>query len=64
MAKLMENPDEVTVITIKRKGSDVFTDIDHVDKFKPVDPQAIVGACAGVITEYNKYLVSNVELED
>lgn len=64
MSKLMEDPDEVTIITIKRTGTEVFTEVDHVENYKPVDPQAIVGACAGVIVEYNKYLVSNVELED
>ena len=64
MESMLDDPDEITIITIKRSGTEVFTEVNHVKDYKPVDPQAIVGVCAGVISEYNKYLVSCPELEE
>lgn len=52
-----EDPDEVIVITIKKTGNNVTTEVNYVDGYDPVDPVAIIGALAGTISEYNSYTI-------
>ncbi len=47
----VKEPDEITIIKITRNGNEVTTDVEHVEGYEPVDPQAMIGALAGAISK-------------
>jgi len=55
---VIPEPEAITVITIKKNGNEVFTEVSHVEGYDPIRPEEMITACSGVITEYGKYVTS------
>ena len=53
------DPDEITVITIRKTGDVVEADVTPVDGYEMIDPQAMIGACANIIAEMNQFVFSS-----
>jgi len=59
MLEKVEEAEEITVIKIVRRGESVEANLEQVEGYDPVDPQAMIGACANIITEMNQYVFSH-----
>ncbi len=60
---MSEEVTEVTIIRLTRKGDQVSADMETVENYDPVDPQAVIGACANIISEMNQYVFSHPQAQ-
>jgi len=58
------DPTEVSIITIKKYGNKIFTEIDHVENYPPVPPESMIGACSSVIKEYSEHVIGRPLLDE
>jgi hypothetical protein len=61
---MMKDPDQLSILRISVRGTEVQCEIERIEGIEPADPQAMIGALANAIAELNQYVFSHPVIEE